>query len=208
MDDETFHHLMTRTREEDRDATGALLVQAFEPVRATLVRGMDPLFARGGVEPEDIIQEAYAAAWPRMREQRFDGFPALVAWLRTIAENKLIDARRKLLADKRDVRRNLSGAAGMFQSYSDLLHKLAAESSTPSRKVARKEAVAIMMVQLAQLPEDYRRVIQWRVIQGISVQEVAGMLDRSEDAVHMLCYRALRKLGELIGRSGGPITDA
>ncbi|HON66093.1 MAG TPA: RNA polymerase sigma factor, partial [Phycisphaerae bacterium] len=133
---------------------------------------------------------------------------AFLAWLRTIAENKLIDVRRGLLAEKRDVRRNVARSAGAGQSYSDLVDRVAAISSTPSRRVARQEAVAITLVQMAQLPDDYRRVIQWRVIQGLSVQEVARLLNRSEDAVHMLCYRALKKLGELMGEPSAYLPDA
>jgi RNA polymerase sigma-70 factor, ECF subfamily len=64
------------------------------------------------------------------------------------------------------------------------------------------------MVRLQQLPEDYRQVIVWRLIEGLSVAEVAGRLDRSEAAVHMLFSRALKQLRELMGASSNYLSQA
>jgi RNA polymerase sigma-70 factor, ECF subfamily len=208
MDDQLFKTLLCRVQAGEREATGTLLVAAFDSVRIAADRWMDDVLVKGGVEPEDIVQEAYAAAWPRMREMKFDGFDAFLAWLRTIAENKAADVRRSLLTHKRDVRRHVNRAPEPGRSYVDLLQQVAAAGSTPSQQVARKEAMAITMVQMAQLPEDYRQVIQWRIIQGLAVPEVARLLGRSDDAVHMLCYRALKKLGELMGESSDYLSSS
>jgi RNA polymerase sigma-70 factor, ECF subfamily len=208
MNDQLFNQLMVRVQAGDRDAIGSLLVAGFEPTRAAIVRCMDGVFTKGQIEPEDIIQEAFAAAWPKIAETRFGRFDAFVAWLRTIAENKAVDLRRALLADKRDVRREVNRGAGESQSYTDLLNGVMAAGSTPTRQIARKEAVAILMVQLSQLPQDYRQVIQWRIIQGLPVSEIAGLLGRSEDAVYMLCYRALKKLGQMMGASSNYLSSS
>ena len=49
------------------------------------------------------------------------------------------------------------------------------------------------------LSEEYRRVVQWRFVQGLPVAQVARRLGKSEPAVHMLCHRTLKKLRELMG---------
>jgi RNA polymerase sigma-70 factor, ECF subfamily len=208
MDDQLFSVLMGRVQAGDRDAIGTLLVAGFDATRAAVARCMDDVLARGHLEPEDIVQEAFAAAWPKMPEMRFNGFEAFQAWLRTVAENKVIDVRRALLADKRDIRREVNRAVGQSRSYADLLNGLMVAGSTPTRQVARKEAIAVLMVQMAQLPQDYRQVIQLRIIQGLPASEIAGLLGRSEDAVYMLCYRALKKLGEMMGPSSNYLSDS
>ena len=112
-----------------------------------------------------------------------------------------------LLADKRDVRRQASAWVDKGGSYVDVLDRVSSPLTTPSRAAARSEAVAVLMVRMLQLPEDYRQVIRWRLIDGLEVAEVARRLNRSEAAVHMLCHRALRQLRELMGTASDYLTQ-
>ena len=119
--------------------------------------------------------------------------------MRQIAENKLIDMHRAIQAGKRDVRRQAPAWGVQSGTYVNLLDQVSSPLSTPSRGAARSEALAVLMVRMQQLPEDYRQVIHWRLLDGLPVAEVAHRLGRSEPAVHMLCHRALKQLRELMG---------
>ncbi|HOA72022.1 MAG TPA: sigma-70 family RNA polymerase sigma factor [Phycisphaerae bacterium] len=207
MDDAKFRQLVDQMRAGDTNAMGSLLVAGFTPLRSVIARHMGDLLAKAGVEPEDVIQEAYAAAWSNLPDAQFDNFEAFVGWLRQIAENKLIDIQRAATADKRDVRRQAAAWGVQSGTYVNLLDRVSSPMATPSRGAAHSEAVAVLMVRLLQLPEDYRQVIHWRLIDGLSVAEVAKRLDRSEAAVHMLCHRALKQLRELMGAASNYLTQ-
>ena len=127
---------------------------------------------------------------------RFDKPGAFYRWLETIALNELSNLRQALRAQKRDVRREVSGPARDATSYPDLVDRLIAPDSTPSRRVARGEAAAAVLSSLARLPDDQRKVIRLRFLEGRPVAEVANRLGRSEGAVHGLCRRGLRALRE------------
>ncbi len=208
MEDARFRVLMEQVRAQDKTAMGVLLVAGFTPLRAAIALQMSDLLAQAQIEPEDVIQEAYAAAWAALPTGEFDSFPAFVGWLRQIAENKLIDMHRAIVADKRDVRRQAAAWQPQDGTYVNVLDRVSSPMSTPSVGAARNEAVAVLMVQLLQLPEDYRRVIQWRLIEGLPVDEVARRLERSEPAVHMLFHRALKQLRELMGAASNYLTQA
>lgn len=198
MDEQQFQEMISRAKAGEEAAADYLFVACYEPLRAAIMGFMDRVLRLARLEPEDILQEAYAAAWANIQKAEFENFAAFLGWLRAIARNKIIDLRRNLLAEKKNVRRNIDQPAE-GSSYFNLLDHIAAPVSSPSRGVARNEALALLSGQMWRLPEDYRKVIQWRFVQGFSVAEVAQRLGRSEPAVHMLCHRALLKLRELLG---------
>jgi len=199
MEEERFRQMIDRARAGDEEAGDCLFVSCYEPLRAVVSQLMDGLLQKAKLEPEDIIQETYAAAWPKIPEAEFENLAAFVGWLKTIAKHKTIDLRRRLLAGKNDIRREVCDHADRNSSYLNLMDRLPSPQSTPSRGAARHEALALLTGQIWRLPQDYRNVIQWRFIQSLTVAEVAERLGRSEAAVHMLCHRALKKLQELMG---------
>jgi RNA polymerase sigma-70 factor, ECF subfamily len=84
-------------------------------------------------------------------------------------------------------------------SYADLLDRLGGSGLTPSRIMAKDEACAALISSLARLPDDQRRALQMRFFEGSPVPEVAAALGKSENAVCVLCHRALKELGRLMG---------
>lgn len=207
MDDARFTELMAQVEAGETAAVDSLLVASFTPLRSAIAGQMSETLAKAQLEPEDVIQEVYAAAWAALPETTFDHFDGFVAWLRQIAENKLIDMHRAIVADKRDVRRRSPAWGVQSGTYVNLLDHVNSPLSTPSQGAARNEALAVLMVRMQRLPEDYRQVIQWRLIEGLPVADVARRLDRSEAAVHMLFHRALKQLRELMGSSSDYLTQ-
>ncbi len=66
----------------------------------------------------------------------------------------------------------------------------AAQPDVASAKVAKL---------LTDLPENYRRVLQLRFLEGLSVRETAAEMGTTEGNVKVLQYRALRRAAELGG---------
>src|SRR5262245_24792299 len=123
MEEAKFHETMAEAKAGSTAAVSSLLVAGFTPLRAAIVSLMSDLPSEAQIEPEDIIQEVYAAASTNLPSAEFENFGAFLAWLRQIAENRLIDIRRALLAEKRDVRRQTSAWVSQQGTNVDVLDR-------------------------------------------------------------------------------------
>ena len=181
----------------DQDALQRLIVWYHGPLRGVLEGEMDgPL--RRHIDPDDVLQETYIAAFKAVSGCEFDGPGGFYKWLETIARNQLKDQQRALKSKKRDIARNLSGQPTMTASYPDLLPRLPGGDSTPSRQLAKQEAIAAVMSSLARLADDRRTVVRKRFLEGRPVGEIATSLGKTEAAVHMLTHRGLKDLRRLM----------
>jgi RNA polymerase sigma-70 factor (ECF subfamily) len=158
---------------------------------------MDPKLRRHA-DPEDVLQQAYVAAFQSIKQCSFDGPAGFYKWLETIALDRLKDLKRDLGRKKRDIGRQLSAPPAATSSYADLVERLASPQSTPSRHLAKREACAAAVSSLARLTPDQRAVVRMRLLEGKQAAEVAAELGKSEAAVHMLLHRALKELRKLM----------
>lgn len=199
--------LLRRACGGDDEALAALLRAAAPAVRRALA-GRVPAHLRSLLSEEDVLQQTFADAFLEI-----DGFVpvgegAFSAWLARMARNNLLDAVRALEAEKRGGGRRAVRAVGSDGPGDDgrsaelLLDTLLASSVTsPSRGAARGEAREILDAALRRLPAEHERVVRLLDLDGRGVREVAGLLDRSPGAVHLLRHRALRRLQGLLGAS-------
>lgn len=199
MDEAVFHRMILLARAGDQDAADFLFVKAFDSLYPLVAKRIQGALRAAPVEPEDVIQDVYAAAWRQMPAAELADYRAFIQWLRTIARNHMVDLYRRMRADKRDVRRTLRNQGTSRSGYLTLMDHVAAVGMSPSQGAARQEALAILAGQMWRLPEDYRYVIRCRFIHGQEIQQIASELGRSEGAVHMLCHRALKALQRLMG---------
>ena len=172
----------------DGDALQRLIIH-YHPQLRTALDGLMDRGVRSFVDPDDVLQEAYASAYQTIAGCRFDGPGGFYKRLERIALNKLKDQQRAAGRQKRDRAREMRSRADTGASYPDLVQRLASPDSTPSRQIARSEAVAAVVSSLARLTDDQRRVVRLRFLEGQSVAEVAAQLGKTEPAVHMLCHR-------------------
>ena len=201
-DTEQTRLLLERARNGDLPAMSTLLAMHYPALRRRLDARMDRDL-RARVDPEDIVQQAYLAAFQHL--DRFDdrGPNSFLNWILTIVDNKLTDARRALHRRMRDAARERSPQAGSAErSCINLLDQLYAHSTTPSRVARREEAVGALLACISRLPHTYRQVIQRRFLRGQSVREVAEKLGKSETAVTNLTMRALVMLRGLMDGLG------
>jgi RNA polymerase sigma-70 factor (ECF subfamily) len=201
-------HLITLAVAGDAVAVQLLLVHHHAALVADIERRLPAHLARV-LSAEDICQEAYVAAVRRLAQFQAAGEGSFFAWLRTIAEHKLMDAIRAAGAAKRGPRNRLiEPVGGEATSMVALLDLLAVDERTPSQSMARREVVQHVQSALERLETDHREVLRLRYVKGQSVGEVARQMGRSEGAVKMLCSRALKQLCEQLGDLSRFVTQA
>ena len=159
----------------------AVLYRSLQPRLLRYLRAQAP-----GHDAEDIAAQAWleiARALPRFAGDE-DGFGALVF---TVARRRLADHRRAL-------RRRPVEFVG-----DDSL------TSVPESEVAEDQAMAHLGGEEAArrlgelLPSDQAEVVLLRVVAGLSVEQVATLLDRRPGTVRVLQHRALRRLARQLG---------
>ena len=150
------------------------------------------------VSPSDIVQETFFEAHRDFAQFRGQTPGEFVAWLRRILVNNILRVvEQHLLAEKRDVRREISLeqiGKRLEQSTARLESLLAQPGDSPSGHAQRNEQEIILADALAELPKDYQQVILLRHIEGLPFEQVSQRMGRSNGAVRMLWLRALERL--------------
>jgi RNA polymerase sigma-70 factor (ECF subfamily) len=184
--------LLAAARAGSREALG----QALETCRNYLLliagRQLDPdLHAKGGAS--DLVQETFLEA--QRDFARFQGTSEgeLLAWLRQILLNNVGNfTRRYRGTGKRAVGREVvipaedSAAAPGAVLPDPLL--------TPSSEAVEREQAEAVQRALGRLPEEYRRAIVLRYVEGRSFEDIGQRLGRSPDAARKLWSRAMERL--------------
>jgi RNA polymerase sigma-70 factor (ECF subfamily) len=150
------------------------------------------------VSPSDIVQEAFFEAHRDFGQFRGKSTVEFGAWLRRILVNNILQAvEQHVLAEKRDVRREVSldeMGRRLEQSTARLESLLPGNVDSPSLHAVRRENELLLADALAALPTDYREVLLLRHIEGLPFEQVAQRMERSAGAVRMLWLRALKAL--------------
>lgn len=132
-------------------------------------------------DAEDLTEEIFMRAWNNLARYDDRGVP-FAAYLFQIARNALIDHYRK----------NRSP----LSSIDDL--DISAVDPGPEENISRRIEFQDMQRIMENLPEDYRNVLVLRFLSGLSPEETAQMMDRSDGAVRVLQFRALAALKKLL----------
>jgi RNA polymerase sigma-70 factor (ECF subfamily) len=150
---------------------------------------------RAKLDPSDIVQQTLLEAHRDRAQLRGDD-PA--AWLRKILARNIAGAARDLGRARRDPARERSLEAALDESSARLEAFLAADESSPSVRARRNERVVLLARALAELPEDQRRAVVARHLQGRPLAEISAEMGRTGAAVAGLLHRGLDRLRTLM----------
>jgi RNA polymerase sigma factor (sigma-70 family) len=178
-----FHELMRRIGEGSEDAAWEVVERYGETIRRAVRRALNQRL-RSKFDSLDFVQIVWSSFFrARIRFARFDRPEELVAFLVTMAHNKVgMEVRRRLSTKKFNLNREDS-----LENSGDTTWK-----QIPDRQpmpidvaIARERWNYLLQDQ----PEHYRKIIQLR-IQGHTCQAIAATLGLDESTVR----RFLRRL--------------
>jgi RNA polymerase sigma-70 factor, ECF subfamily len=187
-----------RAVQGDKDALAALLKQ-YGPAARKAIAGRIPARWRSVLSEDDVLQQTYADAVRAIRQFTSTEERAFGAFLAQTAKRNLLDALKKLRAEKRGGDRPRVEPRSLEESYASLSQMISAGTSTPSRVLRRKERGLAVQDAIKKLPKDYARVVELYDVQELRLDEVAAALQRSPGAVCMLRARAHERLAKLMG---------
>jgi RNA polymerase sigma-70 factor (ECF subfamily) len=151
---------------------------------------------RSKLDPADLVQQTLTRALERREQFRGASDEQRAAWLRTLLAHTLVDALRKHV---RPDGSELSLEAAIEQSSARLEAFLAADQTSPSCRAEKQERLVRLADALAALPEDQRRAIELKHLQGLPLTDVARQMNRTGPSVAGLLQRGMRALRQDLG---------
>jgi len=134
---------------------------------------------------EDILSETYLRMVEKIDTYIFYGAP-FKAWLYRIAHNLAITALKRA--------QRLVGAEALESAVPPI--------DDPAITIAARLENEELRAALGELTEEQQQVVMLRFVAEQSTAEVAQALEKTENAVKQLQFRALRSLGRLLERRG------
>lgn len=175
----------------DAELVARLKANDDEAYREVVARYGDPLYGYiYGITgdhhlSEDVISETYLRMVEKIDGYTFYGAP-FKSWLYRIAHNLAITASKR-------ASRTIGG---------DALELVAPPVDDPAATIAARLEAEELRSAIAELTEEQQQVVLLRFVAGHSPGEVAQALDKTENAIKQMQFRALRSLGRLLTARG------
>jgi RNA polymerase sigma-70 factor (ECF subfamily) len=174
FDDE---QVIKQVKNGDAEAYGMLYEQYTEVIFRYVYSHLE-----GRLDAEDLTEEIFLRAWRALPKYDERGLP-FSAFLFRIARNSLIDYYRQRKS---------------VQSIEDI--ELQSHEPGPEEMVETYITNHNLRETIGKLREDYRNVLIFRFLSGLSPEETAQVMQRSVGAVRVLQHRALSALKDLMER--------
>ncbi len=175
--------LVRRAKQRDQKAFAQLYEEHFDRIyRYVALRIGDK------TEAEDMTQQVFLSAFQSISSFKWKGIP-FAAWLFRIAHNRVVDY----------LRRKKKQAAVLLDE------SLVSSDSSPQLMAEHSLDIEQLLLATRRLTEAQREVISLRFASGLSVAQVAKIMDKSQGAVKALQHSAIVALRKvlLVGNNEG-----
>jgi RNA polymerase sigma-70 factor (ECF subfamily) len=201
--------LVKRTRDSPQSDEAELLARARRQDEAairTLIRHhnrrlyrLARSILRNDSEAEDVVQEVYVRTFLNLAA--FRGESAFGTWLSRIVINEALGRlRRRPPVPEWSNIEDRQPAFGQVVPF-PLVH----EQSDPERTMAQREIRSMLEQAIDDLPAAFRTVLIARVIEEMSIEETAALLDLRPETVKTRLHRARKLLHRALERQIGPV---
>ena len=196
QESQTTDQLLKAVAEKQPHGVDNLLAANRDYVRRVVQMRIKPqLQAR--IDPSDIVQETLVAASQQMDDYLARRPISFRIWLRGHAIQRLVDAQRRHLSLKRDVRRETD-----FNYASSMAIVGGLLTARPSELLMRNELVGQIGKALGALSEPERDILLMRHAEQLKMAEIADVLGVSAGAASKRYGRAISRLLSELRRLG------
>jgi len=152
-------------------------------------------------QAKDAVQDAFLKVYRSL--DRFEGRAGFYTWLYRIVMNQCLDRKRRDKSD-REVEWNDESAAGVLNASESAASPAGrdADREAPDVAIERSEIRQAVARAIDALPEDARRTIQLREIDGLSYKEIAEAMGIPKGTVMSRLHYARQRLRELLQEAG------
>jgi RNA polymerase sigma-70 factor (ECF subfamily) len=183
-DREIDRQLVARAQRGDKRAF-ELLVEKYQRKLARLLSR----FIRDPAEVEDVTQEAFIKAYRAL--PAFRGDSAFYTWLYRIGINT---AKNYLMAMGRRAPTSTAVEAEEAEGFEE--GEQLRDINTPESVLLSNEIAQTVNATIEGLPEELRRAIQMREIEGMSYEDIAKAMDCPIGTVRSRIFRAREAIAE------------
>jgi RNA polymerase sigma factor (sigma-70 family) len=202
---EDASELVAAIRRGDASAFTALMANYAPMLRAVVAAGLDAEL-RAVIDADDVQQEILITLYRKLPDLEFRGPGAFRRWLRTVAESRLQDLRRRHFCGKRrpTALRSLDEAAGASPSGSEQFvgDQLPASGPGPSTLAAGREQEQGLGAVLAAIPPHYRNVLEQVMVRRRATADVARESGSTPEAVRKMVSRAVQACKDVLASRG------
>jgi RNA polymerase sigma-70 factor, ECF subfamily len=181
---EIDRQLVTRAQHGDKQAFNLLVVKYQRKLARLLSR-----FIRDPAEVEDVTQEAFIKAYRAL--PAFRGDSAFYTWLYRIGINT---AKNYLMAMGRRAPTSTEVEAEEAEGFEE--GEQLRDINTPESLLLSNEIAQTVNSTIEKLPEELRRAIQMREIEGMSYEDIAQAMDCPIGTVRSRIFRAREAIAE------------
>ncbi len=162
--------------------------------QSPLLRYVGQMLGRIDHEAEDIVQEAFVRLHRQVAKRGSASIKHLSTWLFRVAHNLTIDLLRKRSRRKVASEKTTEAVIPVEEQAADDMDVLG--------EVLRREARQVALRELAQLNEQHRQVVLLKIIQGMTLREVAEVVGVSVSLVNYRLNQGLQELAQRLKKSG------
>jgi RNA polymerase sigma-70 factor (ECF subfamily) len=193
IDDKT-RHLVALAQDGDESALNQLC-KVYGARVLWIIRLRMGAELRTKLESMDLVQDVLMSALKDLGNFTYKNEGDFLRWLSKIAENRLRNQLQRLHANKRDIRKEirLNGYRPTVEdSFIAALDSI--DTTTPSAIMSKREELEKLTKAIGALKPEFRQVVIWTKIEGLSYKEIGKQLGKSSEAVRKQVSRALDEL--------------
>jgi len=140
---------------------------------------------------QDVTSEAFLRFWQYVQDEK--GITNVRALLYRIARNLVVDYYR---ASSRTISVEQSVTFSLDVTSYDNEDRLS-DQNKGKRLIEAKADLALIVERVSRLKEDYRDVLMLRLVDDLSFQDIAIVLDKKPGTVRVIFHRAMKVLDNL-----------
>ncbi len=162
--------------------------------QGSLLRYVGRMLGTTGDEREDVVQETFIRLHRQVSTQGWDSIRHPTTWLFQVAHNLTMDVLRQ--------RMRRQDAGQVPADPAAIAEEQAAQEMDALGEAIRQEARHVVLRELAQLEDVYRQVVLLKIIQGMSLRQVAEVVGVSLTTVNSRLNQALGILAQRLRKAG------